>query len=451
MNGENGVINTVKINHYYFVKLDDLPNRFLNLILAIRLVIEAEKFLINELKYTKESVRKYRRHWSTFLKSRSFSESGEVSYNVLNSFTLEHFENFNEKTLSTSDKDLIYSTLRLIEFKETGKLDTLKKIRNNSKGELFGEIGQYMREYLDYLENKKLIVKESIAQHHKYLLIFNVSCHEKGIQFSVDLDIDVIYYSIQQLDKRTSYCKPESLLRTIRGFYGFLVMKGVLNKKILNQIPKYKKIYRPKLPVIFKPDEIIDILKIPNRNTSTGKRNYALLLICLRYGLRANDIRNLKLSNINWDSNTIELKQNKTKVDITLPLYVDFGNALIDYLKNGRPDCKSDYIFLTTYYPYDPPLSASYITRMIRGYASKAGLNLRNRRTGVYSFRHTLASTLVNSSVPIHEISERLGHLKINSTKHYLKLDIETMRICCLPIPQVGGRFYQNFFTQFCS
>ena len=116
----------------------------------------------------------------------------------------------------------------------------------------------------------------------------------------------------------------------------------------------YKWVKQEKIPSFFSADEICTIEESVNRSGGIGKRNYAMLLLAGRLGLRASDIANLQFSNIDWEKSEIRLTQYKTGNPISLPLLNDVGNAIIDYLKYGRFKSESQNVFISGRAPYIP-------------------------------------------------------------------------------------------------
>jgi Site-specific recombinase XerD len=103
---------------------------------------------------------------------------------------------------------------------------------------------------------------------------------------------------------------------------------------------------REHLPSIWDDDDIISILSCIDRGNPIGKRDYAMILLALRLGLRGSDIKGMKLCDINWEQDTITIVQQKTKESVALPLSIEVGHAIIDYLKNSQPISKQPYVFL---------------------------------------------------------------------------------------------------------
>ena len=150
-------------------------------------------------------------------------------------------------------------------------------------------------------------------------------------------------------------------------------------------------------------------------------------------GLRFTDVKNLKFENIDWKKNVINLNQNKTKKYITLPLLNNVGTAIIDYIKNGRPNVDSKYIFLNNKNEnFKPNSDFSYV---LKKYLKLANIDILGKKyIGTYSLRHSLATTLLQNRTSLSTISSILGHTDINNTAIYLKVDIPSLRECCLDL-----------------
>ncbi len=193
-----------------------------------------------------------------------------------------------------------------------------------------------------------------------------------------------------------------------------------------------KNLRQQKLPTFFTTEEINKILNSVDRNNPIGKRNYAIILIAAKTGLRSSDIKSLQFQNIDWDNKTINITQTKTKKSLSLPLSDDAGWAIIDYLKHGRPETGCSNIFISHTYPYGELTTlGNIVPRQMR----KAGIKSpANKRTGMHSFRHSLATRMLENDVPMPVISQTLGHADITSTEVYLRISIKQLSKCGLEV-----------------
>ena len=181
-----------------------------------------------------------------------------------------------------------------------------------------------------------------------------------------------------------------------------------------------------------------------DRSSPKGKRDYAMILITARLGLRATDVCCLTFENILWEHSLIVLKQQKTGEVIELPLLQEIGEAIIDYLKYGRSKSELPYIFLQVNCPYDR-LYRSTLHSIVCFYLRRAGIKYeREKKHGPHALRHSLAGILLEKKTPVPIISEVLGHRSTESTRHYLRIDMNSLRECALEVPPVSPTFYEG-------
>jgi len=224
-----------------------------------------------------------------------------------------------------------------------------------------------------------------------------------------------------------------SILTTLRVFLRFLYQEKFTELDLSVHVPKQNRYYYPPVPSTWKPEEVKMMLDSIDRGNPKGKRDYAILLLVAKLGIRVGDLKSLKLVNLKWSTKTIEIIQEKTKVKATYPILKDIGWALIDYLKNGRPVCDSPYLFVRLNAPYTAFGENANLHHIITTYTREAGIKIpKGKRHGMHSLRHSLASTLLEKGTPLPIISEILGHIDSKSTSIYLRTDIEGLRACCI-------------------
>lgn len=169
-----------------------------------------------------------------------------------------------------------------------------------------------------------------------------------------------------------------------------------------------------------------------------------MVLITARLGLRATDVCCLTFENIQWEQSIIILSQQKTNNRIELPLLSEIGEAIIDYLKYSRPSSELPYIFLQVNSPYDR-LNRSTLHSIISFYLRRAGIKYeKERKHGPHALRHSLAGVLLEKKTPIPVISEVLGHSSTESTRDYLRIDMNSLRQCALEVPSIPPAFYEG-------
>jgi site-specific recombinase XerD len=186
------------------------------------------------------------------------------------------------------------------------------------------------------------------------------------------------------------------------------------------------------IPSVWKNEDVKRLLDSIDRYNPQGKRDYAILLLVTRLGLRVSDIRSLKMSDLNWNRKVVSLIMQKTKQPLELPLLDDIGWAIIDYLKNGRPQTVSDRVFIRHKAPYDGFNDHNCLSKTLGRHMNRAGIDMRGQKHGLHSLRSTLARVMLENGTPLPVISEVLGHQNIQTTSVYLKIDMDGLRNCVI-------------------
>jgi len=187
----------------------------------------------------------------------------------------------------------------------------------------------------------------------------------------------------------------------------------------------------------FSDDEVSNILSSVDRSTASGKRDYAMLLLSAKLGLRAIDVANLKLTDIDWNKPQAELRfaQHKTGGDIILPLENDVGNAIADYIISSRPQVVSEFIFCVSRPPYRE-VGAPTVSNCTKKYMKKAGVECEHGK-GSHSFRRHLATKMLNADVSYDKICEVLGHRQPHNLKSYVRADSHGLSECALSFTEI--------------
>jgi integrase/recombinase XerD len=229
-----------------------------------------------------------------------------------------------------------------------------------------------------------------------------------------------------------------AILTTLRSFLAFLYLNGYQEKDLSDDVPKLKLPHCPNIPSTWKPEDVRRLLSAVDRGNPNGKRDYAILLMVARLGMRVHDIREIKLHNLNWATRSIEIVQHKTKQRITYPILDDIGWAIIEYLKNGRPTTESPHLFVRHHAPFEAFGAYANLHNILARYTRLAGIHLRTGASrGMHSLRHTLAGVLLEQGTPLPVIAEILGHRSTLSTGMYLKIDFDALARCALDPDEV--------------
>jgi site-specific recombinase XerD len=265
----------------------------------------------------------------------------------------------------------------------------------------------------------------------------------KGINDVADLNIAFLD---EYLIKRSGEAKNamRRILSSIRCFLRSMYSNNIIKSDISVVIPAGSKYPVKPVQKLWTSDEVKNLLQSVERSDSIGKRDYAIILLVVRYGIRASDIRNLKLTDINWDSMTIQFCQGKTSVTNVLPILDDIGWALADWITNARPkQASTNHVFTRLTAPY---CGMADIWKVFNRHMANARItNIGCGKSGPHSLRHALASGMLAGQVPLPVITSVLGHSSSASTMVYLHSDVEGLRQCALDVEgDVEGVAYEG-------
>lgn len=232
------------------------------------------------------------------------------------------------------------------------------------------------------------------------------------------------------------HLRPKTLaviVSDLRSFLRFLCMQGILSEDLSPHVPRVRVAQDGRLPSVWSGADVEALLAAVDRGSPKGKRDYAILLLACRLGLRVSDIVGLRLEHLHWREDRIEMVQAKTGAPLVLPLHEEVGEALIDYLQHGRPVTHHREVFLRLKAPVEPFSSNDNLYHLLTFYRQRAGIALpAQARKGLHSLRHTVATRLLEAGTPLETIAGILGHLSPQSTHIYAKVDVEALRRAAL-------------------
>ena len=260
-----------------------------------------------------------------------------------------------------------------------------------------------------------------------------------------------IYYLLQYLDslgvadiefltpeiviryiQNSKQCRQREILCELRAIFRYLKRADLLSAIVGIHAPRIKRI----IPTLT--DEEQHNLKSVIDAGLVTLRDSAIVLLGLSSGIRACDVIELKLTDIEWLNETISFRQSKTKNMVYLPLIPLIGNAIFRYITEERPDSKNDFIFIRQLAPFEPFTDHSSCYEVVRRVFSKAGIKKDGRIFGMHMLRHNAASTMVKNSVPIETIAAILGHSNSQTTDIYITTDENRLKECVLPMTGIS-------------
>lgn len=397
--------------------------------LLTELIVQAEE-AIKPIQHSSSTVYQYGLAWNELVLFFELHNCSYFSGDLAHQFVQESKEDYDKGLI----KEWRYKLRRrsvhiLLEVYETGNYSWKVQSRD-ADGALSNEMKQLCIDYSNSLiqfgkgkGTRRLY--QTIARQFLYYVQKELNKDILGLTFN---DVRTFIPFISNNYQATSM---RSVLSGLRSFLRFLYKAELSKKELVLAVPSSGSRKKTVVPTITEHEEH-QLLQSINRSTFLGKRNYAMILIALRTGLRSSDIISLRLSNIEWRNKTISIVQQKNRKPLILPLLPDVGNALSDYLLNARPESGLPYVFLRFQSPHTK-LSRSACYSISRSVMKKASLRQSDdQRKGFHIFRHSLAAKMLSQHIPLPVISNSLGHESISSSKVYLSTDKKHLKACAL-------------------
>jgi integrase len=230
-----------------------------------------------------------------------------------------------------------------------------------------------------------------------------------------------------------------SMRSCLADFLTFLAATGRTPASLADRLPPHRHLRHESEPHPWTAEEIRRLLAVIDRQSATGKRDYAMILMTARLGLRISDLRQLELGDLDWRAKTLTIVQHKTGRPLGLPLLDDVGWAIIDYVRHGRPETACAKVFIKHRYPFDAFGCASSVASRLSRYAARAGIEFGpDQVCGMHSLRGALAMAMIGNGAPMPVVSAVLGHACSDTTQaYYLRFDVDRLRCCALDVEDV--------------
>jgi len=353
------------------------------------------------LHYTEASVIQYRRMWrriATFLEQEGidhFTEEAGIRF-------LEKQFDFFEREKTGKLTQHIINVFRIVrmlgDFQQHGSI--LRRYYKHKTLLQTSEFKALLQRYRHHCREKAY---SSVTQNHYGNITERFLSFMESQSIGQATDISATHLSgyINTL-LGYSHKTVELQLCGLRSFLRYLHETGLHPADLATAIPAMKARKQHRIPSVWTRENVAKLLDAIDRGNPAGKRDYAIILLVTRLGLRTIDIKYLKLANLKWKDNRIELVQSKTGAALNLPLLPDVGWAIIDYLKHGRPNVESPYVFLRHLAPLEPFSDEDRLHQIIVKYIRLAKIPLSpDKKKGMHSLRHTLASRLLQKNTPL--------------------------------------------------
>jgi integrase len=219
---------------------------------------------------------------------------------------------------------------------------------------------------------------------------------------------------------------------SLRSYFMFKSIRGERMKSLIAALPRVAQWRHSRLPQGLSADEIELLLGAFDRTSATGKRDYAITRCLLDLGLRRAEVAHLRLDDVDWEAGTLHFHAKGKRIDV-LPLPNATGAAIMDYLRDGRPQTTRRELFVRHRPPSNAPADLDIIRNAVRNAARRCGLEHRIR--GTHILRHTVACRMVQSGARFKEIADLLRHRSLDTTTIYTKVDLAGLSRVAMPWP----------------
>jgi len=293
---------------------------------------------------------------------------------------------------------------------------------------------QVVRTFQRYLRKQRMLAEGTVVYYVAFVRKFLVDQFGHGpVKLSRLSAGDVVRFVQRQAP--SLHLKRAKLLTTaLRSFLHYARYRGQVTCDLAAAVPTIASWSMSSIPRAIPANAVRRLLASINRRTPIGCRDYAILLLLARLGLRASEVVRLKLKDIDWNAGSITV-QGKGDQGSVLPLPADVGSAIATYLRRGRARCGSRHVFLRTKAPireFRGPASIAYLVQQ-----NLARARIQAPTNGAHQFRHALATEMLHHGASLAEIGDVLRHRSPETTKIYTSIDLDSLRTLALPWP--GG------------
>jgi site-specific recombinase XerD len=292
-------------------------------------------------------------------------------------------------------------------------------------------VERLVADYREYLARERGLVAGSVERYEQVARSFLARCPlpiELGLRQLQPRDVTAFVVDECRSGRRAP-ATGKLLTSGLRSLLRFLHVEGWVPVPLVAAVPVVAGWRLSALPRALEPEQVARLLAACDRGAVLGRRNLAVLMLLSRLGLRCCEVSGLALDDIDWRAGELTIR-GKGSVTERLPLVNDVGEAIVGYLRDGRPRSVFREVFLRVRAPYCP-LSRGSVNGVVRDACDRAGLE----RVGAHRLRHTIATELLRAGTPLAHISPVLRHASLETTALYAKVDREALRTLARPWP----------------
>jgi len=280
--------------------------------------------------------------------------------------------------------------------------------------------------FFDYLDNERGLRPASIYQYRHHLDRFEAYLARIGVQSLGELSPPILSaYIVERASAGLAKSTVRDSAGVLRVFLRYAHREGVLDAD-LSAAVGWPQVYRlSNIPRSICWEDVNRVLASVDRRTEAGRRDHAILLLLVTYGLRGREVAALTLDDIDWKNDRLKIPERKAGHSTAFPLSAVVGEAIIDYLRHGRPDTSDRHVFFRAVAPRRP-IGAAAVSAIARTYLLKAGVQVP--RPGSHTLRHSAVQRLVDADFNLKTIGDFIGHRSARSTEVYAKVAVEALR-----------------------
>lgn len=289
-------------------------------------------------------------------------------------------------------------------------------------------------DFQHYLLQQRCLAPPTVSS---YLNVVQRFLHDRFGAHSLRLETlstqDITDFMLRQ-HRQYSLTYAKLITTALRSFFRFLLQMGAITTDLAKAVPTVPNWRLSALPKFMKAEDVEYLLRSCDRRTAKGRRDYAILLLLARLGLRASEVVALTLDDVDWEAGELLVRGKGSRQD-RLPLPHEVGEALVAYIRDGRPPSTTRQVFIRSRAPHRGFANSQGICSIVSRALARAGLEPALK--GAHLLRHSLATRLLQNGASLTEIGELLRHQNMETTRLYAKVDQETLRALALPWP--GG------------
>jgi integrase len=299
-----------------------------------------------------------------------------------------------------------------------------------------GWMGSALEAHTTFLLEHRGLAARTVRKRVWQLTLMAEFWDQRGVTMLPELHVSHIQQFFVQV-ARQKLATRRTYGVTLRSFLRWAYQDGRLPMDLRAAVITGRQMRQAQVRDVLAIEDVDRVLAAVDRSRAVGRRDYAVLLLAIRYGMRPSDIRQLRLDDVLWRRGLIAIRQAKTGRPLTLPLLPEIADALVAYLRDGRPTTTAREIFIRHRAPFVPFVPTNNLTAIVRPLFRRTGLDQRSGGRGLYVFRHTLASRLLAGDCPIKSIADVLGHQSTDTTMEYATVNLAALRRVALSEAEV--------------